>query len=152
MPFTQAHDDEELLREVGRVVARIQSGPVTQRHFKELSSMVSPATLLRRSAHWQDVLARAGHPDRYGGRVVSAKMRAQRSRTLTDTEIIAELRRGCRGGRHRHARFWMTFAATPRPSGRRRCLSASAHSRPHLQLLDCAMFLMPTGGRRRITL
>ncbi len=39
------------------------------------------------------VLARAGHADRYGGRTVSAKMRSNRSRTLSDAEIIAELQR-----------------------------------------------------------
>jgi len=61
-----------------------------------MSSMTSTMTLLRRFGPWSAVLARAGHPDRYSGRTVSAKMRSQRSRTLTDTEIIAELQRVAR--------------------------------------------------------
>ena len=93
MPFVQAHDDEELLEEVRRVVAQVRSGPVTQAHFEQMSSMTSTMTLLRRFGPWSGVFARAGHADRYSGRTVSAKMRSQRSRTLTDTEIIAELQR-----------------------------------------------------------
>jgi hypothetical protein len=74
VPFVQAHDDKELLDEVRRVVGQVPSGPVTQAHFGQLSSMSSTMTLLRRFGPWRAVLARAGHPDRYSGRTVSAKM------------------------------------------------------------------------------
>ena len=93
MPFVQAHDDEELLDEVRRVVALVPAGPVTQQQFGQLSSMGSTATLLRRLGPWSQVLARAGHADRYSGRNVTAKMRAQRARRMTDAAIIAELQR-----------------------------------------------------------
>ena len=93
MPFTRAHDDEELLEEVRRVVALVPSGPVTQEHFKQMSSLTSVATLLRLFGGWREVLTSAGLGDRYSGRTVSPKMRLQRSRTLTDAEIIAELQR-----------------------------------------------------------
>ena len=49
--------------------------------------------MLRRFGSWHEVLARAGLGDRYSGRSVSPKMRSQRSRTLTDAEVIAELQR-----------------------------------------------------------
>lgn len=54
--------------------------------------MVSTVTILRRFGSWRAALNRAGLADRYGGRVVSAKMRSRRSKALSDHEILAELR------------------------------------------------------------
>jgi hypothetical protein len=55
--------------------------------------MVSTVTLLRRFGSWRGALERAGLADRYGGRVVSPKMRSRRARDLSEKEILVELRR-----------------------------------------------------------
>lgn len=92
MPFAEQHRDEALLIELRRVAELEPSIPLTQRMFARHSQMVSTITLLRRFGTWREVLSRAGLADRYGGRVVTAKMRTRRSSKLRDDEILAELR------------------------------------------------------------
>ena len=92
VPRPRIYSDEELLDEVRRV-ATLVSGPVTERHFTDLSTMASIPTLLRHFGHWRDVLARAGLGERYGGRTVSPKLKRHAARTMSDDEIIAELQR-----------------------------------------------------------
>lgn len=93
MPFSQQYGDEELLDELRRVAEIEPAQFLTQRVFAHHSTMVSTVTMLRRFGSWRDALKRAGLADRYGGRVVSAKMRTRRSSALTDHEVLAELRR-----------------------------------------------------------
>ena len=92
VPRPRIYSDEELLDEVRRV-ATLVSGPVTERHFTDLSTMAPIPTLLRHFGHWRDVLARAGLGERYGGRTVSPKLKRHAARTMSDDEIIAELQR-----------------------------------------------------------
>jgi hypothetical protein len=90
--FTLAYTDEALIEELCPVSVSVPAGPLTLQRFDELSR-VSSHTMQRRFGSWRQALVRADLEARYSGRTVSAKMRAQRARTLTDAEIIAELRR-----------------------------------------------------------
>ena len=92
VPFVRDYDDEDLLAEVRRVAAALPDGPITQAQVAERST-ASIMTMLRRFGTWREVLTRAGLAERYSGRSVSPKMQSQRSRMLTDAEIIAELQR-----------------------------------------------------------
>ena len=82
MPFELKWTPELLLDEVRRVVALMPDGPITQDFFAKHSD-VSVATLRRCFGDWSDVLTAAGHPDRYGGRRISAKMRHRIPRCRT---------------------------------------------------------------------
>ena len=100
--------------------------------------MTSTMTLLRRFGPWRAVLARAGHADRYSGRTVSPKMRSQRSRTLTDAEIIAELQRVAAAAGTTTLVLDDVRRHSETPRGEGAAVSASARSRPHSPLRDCS--------------
>lgn len=87
-----SYDDASLLDEVKRVAALLPDGPITRDAFSQ-HGRVSVDTLLRRFGGWQHTLGRAGLPDRYGGKRVSAMMRDQRARAATADDMIRELRR-----------------------------------------------------------
>ncbi len=87
-----SYDDEALVAEIRRAVGLLPAGPITRAAFDGVSR-VSSSTLVRRLGGWQEALDRAGHGDRYFGRRVSAKMRQQRIRELSDDDLLNELRR-----------------------------------------------------------
>lgn len=49
--------------------------------------------MVRRFGGWRPALAAAGIEDRYAGRVVSDKMRAQAARSLKEEDLLEEIRR-----------------------------------------------------------
>jgi hypothetical protein len=86
-----SYDDEALVAEIRRTVGLLPAGPVTRGAFDRVSK-VSSSTLVRRLGGWEQALDRAGLGDRYFGRRVSAKMRQQHTRTLSDDDLLNELR------------------------------------------------------------
>ena len=86
-----SYDDDALVAEIRRAVGLLPAGPVTRGAFNRVSR-VSSSTLVRRFGGWQQALERAGLSDRYFGRHVSAKMRQQHTRTLSDDDLLDELR------------------------------------------------------------
>ena len=89
--MTPAYTDAELIAEVRPVASLLPEGPLTTLRFRTKASL-STSTLLRRFGSWRHALEAAGLADRYSGRAVSAKMRQQRARTLSDDELTTELR------------------------------------------------------------
>lgn len=87
-----SYDDASLLDEVRRVAVLLPDGPITRDAFSQ-HGRVSVDTLLRRFGGWRQTLVRAGLPDRYGGKRVSAKMRDQRARAATADDMVRELQR-----------------------------------------------------------
>lgn len=85
-----SYDDEALVAEIRRAVELLPAGPVTRSAFDRVSG-VSSSTLVRRLGGWQQALDRAGLGERYFGRLVSAKMRQQHTRTLSDDDLLDEL-------------------------------------------------------------
>ncbi len=86
------YDDDALVAEIRRVVEILPAGPVTRKAFDQVSR-VSSSNLVRRLGGWRQALERAGVGERYFGRRVTTKMRAQTTRALADDELIQELRR-----------------------------------------------------------
>lgn len=82
----------ELQAELRRVADLLPDGALSERQFRTLAT-VSVATYLRRFGSWRQALDAAGLSHRYSGRTVSAKMRAQTARTLTNDQLLTELRR-----------------------------------------------------------
>lgn len=82
----------ELQAELRRAADLIPDGALSERQFRAVGT-VSVATYLRRFGSWREALDAAGLSHRYSGRTVSAKMRAQTARTLTNDQLLAELRR-----------------------------------------------------------
>jgi 5-methylcytosine-specific restriction endonuclease McrA/predicted transcriptional regulator len=86
------YSDEDLIAELRRVAKLVPSGPLTKQAFRSLSKAGS-STVARRFGTWRNALARAGLEHRYSGRVVSAKMKRQLAREMSDEEMLIELRR-----------------------------------------------------------
>ncbi len=63
------------------------------RHAFDSHARVDSSTIVRRLGGWREALVRAGLEGRYSGRTVSERMRGQRARTLSDEELLDELRR-----------------------------------------------------------
>lgn len=92
VPFVQCYSTAELLAELRRVADQYPRQPLTVALIAA-ASPVSLATFRRRFGDWQAVLSAAGLQDRYVGRSVTPKMRALRSRRMSDEQIVGELRR-----------------------------------------------------------
>jgi len=86
-----SYDDQSLVAELQRVAAIESDGPFTREAF-DRHARVDSSTILRRLGDWQHALARAGLPDRYSGRPVSQRMRDQRTRSMSEDELLDELR------------------------------------------------------------
>ncbi len=87
-----AYDRASLLAELQRVSGMSEAPTLTRTFFDE-NARVSSDTVIRRFGGWQAALIAAGLSERYSGRTVSDRMRSQPGRDLTDTELIAELKR-----------------------------------------------------------
>ncbi len=85
-----SYDDAALIAEIHRVADLLPPGAITRRQF-DAASRVSSSTLCRRLGGWRGALEKAGIAERYQGRVVTAKMRNQGARRLTDEELTHEL-------------------------------------------------------------
>jgi hypothetical protein len=92
-----SNDDASLLAELKRVAATLDPGqPLTKSAF-EARAKVHPETVTRRFGGWRQALGAAGLGDRYSGRTVSDRMRAQGAKALSDDELVAEMRRVAAG-------------------------------------------------------
>lgn len=87
-----SYDDESILVEIRRVAELVPGIALHRTEFDKLSRVKS-STIVRRFGGWQRALESAGLSDRYSGKTVSAKMRHQRGKSLTEAEITSELRR-----------------------------------------------------------
>ena len=92
LPRLVEYTEQEILDELRRIAAVLADGALTRDAF-DAQAKVSSTTLLRRFGDWRSALEAAGLGHRYSGRTISAKMRNQTARTLSDAEVLAELRR-----------------------------------------------------------
>ena len=86
--------NEEIIAEIQRVDAIVAKEILTRSDFLK-HSKISPTTVQKRFGGWEEALIAAslGHKYSYSGKIISEKARSQKARTLTDTEIIAEIQR-----------------------------------------------------------
>lgn len=92
--FLTDYTDEALLGELCRISAMLSEGePLTKTAYKQHSPKVATNTICRRFGGWKEALDRAGVGHFYHGQPVSQKMRSQPARELSNSDLIAELRR-----------------------------------------------------------
>jgi hypothetical protein len=84
------YSDPEILEEIRRVAASCGTTRLKREDFNKLSR-VSSDTIKRRFGGWKEGLEAAGLGHLYGGPAVTAKMKAQKGRELTDPELLQEL-------------------------------------------------------------
>lgn len=88
-----AYDRQSVIAEIQRVVGQLSTElPVTRSSFDRISR-VSSSHCVRTFGGWHQALDAAGLGHRYGGRRVSAKMRDQHARSMSDEQVLSELRR-----------------------------------------------------------
>lgn len=85
------YSDEQVLAEVRRVAGLVSDSIVTITAFLKLSR-VSKSTLRRRFGTWQNTLVTAGLGHRYGGHDVTLRMRSQPAKTMSDENVLDEIR------------------------------------------------------------
>lgn len=86
------YSPEAMLAEVRRIAALLPDGALTRSRF-DTHAMVDSSTIIRKLGTWHSILRDAGVADRYSGRAVSAKMRTQPGKAMSDEEVLAEMRR-----------------------------------------------------------
>jgi Homing endonuclease associated repeat len=86
-----SYDDRSLIEELQRVAGLVPDAALTRTAFDRIAR-VDSSTLLKRFGGWQGALERANLADRYSGRRVSERMRVQRAKTLSDEQLLDELR------------------------------------------------------------
>ncbi len=92
--FLANHSDESLLDELRRISSLLPVGEsLTTTAYYRLNPKVAYSTVRRRFGGWKEALDRAGLGHLYNGRVVSSKMRSQLAKSLSDQELIDELKR-----------------------------------------------------------
>ena len=92
--FLTTYDHKALIGELRRISCLLPSGePLTKSAFDALSPRASYSTIQRRFGGWKEALQAADLEHLYHGQPVSAKMRTQTPRGLTQDEIVSELRR-----------------------------------------------------------
>jgi hypothetical protein len=84
--------DASLLAEIRRVAAEIGSDVITEAAFDKRAK-VSSSTVRRRFGGWEAALEAAGLRDRYGGPSLTAKLKRQDGRRMSDEDLVNELRR-----------------------------------------------------------
>ncbi|MFH1874657.1 MAG: HNH endonuclease [Pseudomonadota bacterium] len=86
------YSDEALLNELKRVAQLANNESLTKKFFNQ-ESRIHASTIIRRFGGWKEGLNRAGLVHLYEGRSITQKMRQQKGRSLTDEELLNELRR-----------------------------------------------------------
>ena len=89
------YSDEALVAELRRVAALVPSGPLTKKAFSQ-HSRANPSTMVRRFGGWHEALTAAGLSVRYGGQVVSERMRQMPGKSASRAQVLAELSRVAR--------------------------------------------------------
>lgn len=83
--------DEIVLKEIRRTANLISSQFITRKEFDKISK-ISSSTVVNRFKSWGNALSKAELKNRYSGLVISAKMRDQKGKSMTDEELIMELK------------------------------------------------------------
>lgn len=92
--FLTDYADEAILGELRRVAAMLsENEPLTKTAYNQHSPRVATSTIGRRFGGWKKALECAGLGHLYHGQPVSQKMRAQIARGLSNSDLIAELKR-----------------------------------------------------------
>lgn len=86
------YSKEEMLKELCRVSTLVNDSTFTKAEFDKYAK-VSSSTVTRHFGGWQQALTAAGLNDRYSGRKVTAKMKAQPAKILSNEQLIVELQR-----------------------------------------------------------
>lgn len=89
--FALHHSNEQIVEELRRVAAEVE-GPLTIGEFERRGRM-SVATVQRRFGTWRSALVTAGLRDRYSGRPVVRRWKRSPAQTMTDAQLLRELRR-----------------------------------------------------------
>ncbi len=84
--------DEDVFAEIRRIDSLLGKKFLTRDDFDK-NSKIHSGTLVRRFNNWQTVLTKAGIEHKYSGRPISKKMLHQGGRSLTNEEIVTELKR-----------------------------------------------------------
>lgn len=86
-----SYDTASMIAELKRVASLVPQGtPLTSQRFNQ-HARVDASTIKRHFGGWAAALDAAGIPERYSGRTVSAKMKTQLARGMSDDELLAEL-------------------------------------------------------------
>lgn len=87
-----SYGEADIVSEIRRVAGLVRSEVLTRRAF-DRHSKVSSSTVVRKLGSWESALARAGLAHRYAERTVTEKMRRQTTRTMTNHQLLQEMRR-----------------------------------------------------------
>lgn len=85
------YTDDEMLAELRRVATLIPDTVITRAAFAK-HSRVSYSAVIRRFGSWQHALIKADLMHRYSGRSVTGKMKSQCAKSMSDEDILNELR------------------------------------------------------------
>jgi hypothetical protein len=92
--FLTEYTDEALLDELRRVASSLPRGePLTKAAYKRRLPRTAHNTIQRRFGSWKQALGLAGLGHLYSGKPVTAKMRLQAGKGLSDADLVVELRR-----------------------------------------------------------
>ncbi|HLG19947.1 MAG TPA: HNH endonuclease [Bdellovibrionota bacterium] len=91
LDFLVDRSDIGIIDEIKRVAKLVQAKTLTRKDFDK-HSRISSSAVINRFGGWFETLKAAGIEDRYSGRIVSHRMRNQSARTLSNEEIIRELK------------------------------------------------------------
>ncbi len=92
--FLPEYGDDSLLEELRRIAALLAEGePLTKTRFNQEKPRAAVSTIQRRFGSWKQALERAGLTDRYSGKIVSEKMRQQQGRSISEEDLLLELKR-----------------------------------------------------------
>lgn len=83
--------NEEIIAEIQRVDALVGKEILTTSDFRK-HAKISPDTVRNRFGGWEKALIAAGLGHKYAGNVISEKVRRQGSKSLSDEQILQELR------------------------------------------------------------
>lgn len=86
------YSEKALLREIQRVAALVPDGTITRRAFDKVAH-VSGATVQRHFGSWKAALEAAGLSGRYSGGQVTARMKLQTTKYLTNAALLDEMKR-----------------------------------------------------------
>lgn len=84
--------DHEVLDELKRVAKELNKKFLLKKDFRN-NSELSCDTFLRRFGSWQNALKIAGLEHKYSGKIVTEKMHQQKAKSLTNEDILHELKR-----------------------------------------------------------
>lgn len=83
---------EQIKAEIDRVATLISDPVISRKKFDSVSK-ISTSALIRKFGSWEKTLSECNLEHRYSGRTVSAKMRNQVARNLSDLELVKELKK-----------------------------------------------------------